>query len=84
MPGLLKWANDFGKWWVKPTSGGFETAEDLQGSLIAGAAGDVIAEVEALREAGVDRLVFDLQFDQWMDLIAMLGEDVLPEVRSAS
>jgi alkanesulfonate monooxygenase SsuD/methylene tetrahydromethanopterin reductase-like flavin-dependent oxidoreductase (luciferase family) len=84
VPGLLKWANDFGKWWVKPASGGFETADDLQGSLIAGAADDVIAEVESFREAGVDHLVFDLrtQFDQWMDLIAMLGEQVLPEVRS--
>ena len=83
LPGLLKWANDFGKWWVTPASGGFETAGDLQGSLIAGSAGDVVAEVAAFREAGVDHLVFDLrtQFDQWMDLIQLLGEDVLPRVR---
>jgi alkanesulfonate monooxygenase SsuD/methylene tetrahydromethanopterin reductase-like flavin-dependent oxidoreductase (luciferase family) len=83
LEGLLKWANDYGKWWVKPASGGFETADDLQGSLIAGSADDVVAEVAAFREAGVDNLVFDLrtQFDQWMDLIQLLGEDVLPRVR---
>ena len=83
LEGLLKWANDYGKWWVKPASGGFETADDLQGSLIAGSADDVVAEVAAFREAGVDYLVFDLrtQFDQWMDLIQLLGEDVLPRVR---
>ena len=83
LPGLLKWANDYGKWWVKPESGGFETAADLQGSLIAGAADDVVAEVAAFREAGVDLLVFDLrtQFDQWLELIAFLGEQVLPQVR---
>ncbi len=83
LTGLLKWANDFGKWWVTPASGGFETAEDLQGSLIAGSADDVVAEIGAFREVGVDHLVFDLrtQFDQWMDLIQLLGEDVLPRVR---
>ncbi len=81
--GLLKWANDYGKWWVKPASGGFQTAEDLQGSLIAGSADDIVEEVAAFREAGVDHLVFDLrsQFDQWMDLVPLLGEDVLPRVR---
>ena len=83
LPGLLKWANDYGKWWVKPASGGFQTADDLQGSLIAGSAGDVVAEVAAFSEAGVDHLVFDLrtQFDRWMDLVQLIGEDVLPRVR---
>jgi alkanesulfonate monooxygenase SsuD/methylene tetrahydromethanopterin reductase-like flavin-dependent oxidoreductase (luciferase family) len=83
LPGLLKWANDYGKWWVKPGSGTFETADDLQGSLIAGAADDIIAEVAAFRDAGVDLLVFDLrtQFDQWLELVSYLGEEVLPRVR---
>ncbi len=27
--GLLRWANEHGKWWVKPESGVFETAQDL-------------------------------------------------------
>jgi alkanesulfonate monooxygenase SsuD/methylene tetrahydromethanopterin reductase-like flavin-dependent oxidoreductase (luciferase family) len=36
LEGLLKWANERGKWWVKPPSGRFETAQDIEGSLIAG------------------------------------------------
>ena len=46
-------------------------------------ADDIIAEVEAFRDAGVNMLVFDLrtQFDQWLDLVAFLGEEVLPRVR---
>lgn len=83
VPGLLKWANDFGKWWVKPASGAFETAADLQGSLIAGSAEDVVAEVEQFRDAGVDHLVFDLrtQFDAYLELVELLGTEVLPAVR---
>ncbi|HEV7956621.1 MAG: luciferase [Microbacteriaceae bacterium] len=83
VPGLLTWANDFGKWWVKPESGRFETAEDLKGSLIAGSPQDIIAEVEDFREAGVDHLIFDLrtQYDRWMELIELIGRDVLPAVR---
>jgi alkanesulfonate monooxygenase SsuD/methylene tetrahydromethanopterin reductase-like flavin-dependent oxidoreductase (luciferase family) len=83
VPGLLKWANDFGKWWVKPSSGSFETAEDLQGSLIAGSEDDIVAEVEQFRDAGVDHLVFDLrtQFERYMELVEVIGEGVLPRVR---
>jgi alkanesulfonate monooxygenase SsuD/methylene tetrahydromethanopterin reductase-like flavin-dependent oxidoreductase (luciferase family) len=83
LPGLIKWANDFGKWWEVPESGGFETAADLQGSLIAGAADDVVDEVGAFRDAGVNHLVFDLrtQYEDWMDLVGLLGEEVLPRVR---
>ena len=60
-----------------------ERPPDQASSTLAGAADDVVAEVAAFREAGVDYLVFDLrtQFDQWMDLIRLLGEDVLPRVR---
>ena len=83
LAGLLKWANDYGKWWVKPTSGSFQSADDLQGSLIAGSAEDVVEEVAAFADAGVDLLVFDLrmQFDEWMDVLRLIGEDVLPRVR---
>jgi len=86
VPGLLKWANDFGKWWVTPASGGFETAEDLQGSLIAGSADDVVSEAAAFADAGVDHLVFDLrtQFDRWLELVQLIGEDVLPRARGTT
>ena len=79
LPGLLKWANDFGKWWVRPESGGFQTAQDLQGSLIAGAPDDVVAEVAEFREAGVDHLVFERralfpkQVDERADFVALRG-----------
>ena len=36
LDGLLAWANKRGKWWAKPPSGRFATAEDIEGSLIAG------------------------------------------------
>lgn len=83
VPGLIKWTNDFGKWWEVPDSGAFETANDLQGSLIAGSVDDVVDEVGAFRDAGVNHLVFDLrtQYEEWMDLIGLLGEEVLPRVR---
>lgn len=81
--GLLRWANERGKWWVKPESGVFETAEDIQGSLIAGSPEEVVEEVEKFAEAGVDHLVFDtrLGFDRWFEQIELLGSYVLPALR---
>jgi alkanesulfonate monooxygenase SsuD/methylene tetrahydromethanopterin reductase-like flavin-dependent oxidoreductase (luciferase family) len=81
--GLLAWANARGKWWVKPESGIFETAEDLKGSLIAGTPDDVVAEVHEFAEAGVEHLVFDLRlrYDRWFDGIELLGTQVLPQLR---
>lgn len=78
--GLLDWANTFGRWWVKPPSGRFETARDLKGSLIAGTPEEVVAEVEDFRDAGVNHLVFDLRlhFDRWFDSIDLLASHVLP------
>ncbi len=81
--GLLRWANERGKWWVKPESGVFETAEDIQGSLIAGSPQEVVEEVEKFAESGVEHLVFDtrLSFDRWFEQIELLGDSVLPALR---
>jgi alkanesulfonate monooxygenase SsuD/methylene tetrahydromethanopterin reductase-like flavin-dependent oxidoreductase (luciferase family) len=81
--GLLRWANQRGKWWVKPESGVFQTAEDIEGSLIAGSPEEVIAEVEKFAEAGIEHLVFDmrLSFDRWFEQIELLGDHVLPALR---
>lgn len=81
--GLLTWANERGKWWVKPPSGRFETAEDIRGSLIAGTPGEVVEEVKEFEKVGVEHLVFDLRFrfDRWFESIDLLGNEVLPRVR---
>jgi alkanesulfonate monooxygenase SsuD/methylene tetrahydromethanopterin reductase-like flavin-dependent oxidoreductase (luciferase family) len=80
--GLLAWANQRGKWWVKPPSGRFETADDIRGSLIAGTPDEVVAEVAEFERVGVEHLVFDLrfQFDRWFESIDLLGKEVLPRV----
>ena len=81
--GLLTWANERGKWWVKPPSGRFETAEDIRGSLIAGSPDEVVEEVKEFEKVGVEHLVFDLRFrfDRWFESIDLLGNDVLPRLR---
>jgi len=78
--GLLTWANERGKWWVKPPSGKFETAEDIEGSLIAGTPEQVVEQTARFAEVGVEHLVFDLRlsFDRWHDSIELLGNDVIP------
>lgn len=78
--GLLAWANKRGKWWVKPESGAFETAADIEGSLIAGNPDEVIEQTRRFAEVGVEHLVFDLRlrFDQWFAGIELLAREVLP------
>lgn len=82
--GLIAWANKRGKWWVKPASGGFTTAADIEGSLIAGTPSEVITQTRRFAEVGVEHLVFDLRlaFDRWFEGIELLGREVLPELRS--
>ena len=81
--GLLKWANDRGKWWVKPPSGRFETVEDIEGSLIAGSPDEVIEQTQKFAAVGVEHLVFDLRlrYDRWFESIELLGTQVLPHLR---
>ena len=83
LDGLLKWANDRGKWWVKPPSGRFETAEDIEGSLIVGTPEQVTEQTARFADVGVDHLVFDLRlsFDRWHESIELLGTEVLPSLR---
>lgn len=81
--GLLKWANDRGKWWVKPESGVFETAADIEGSLIAGTPDQVTEATAKFATFGVDHLVFDLRlsYDRWLPSIELLGKEVIPHLR---
>jgi alkanesulfonate monooxygenase SsuD/methylene tetrahydromethanopterin reductase-like flavin-dependent oxidoreductase (luciferase family) len=81
--GLLRWANERGKWWVKPASGVFETAADIEGSLIAGTPEQVLEETARFGAVGVEHLVFDLRlsFERWHDSIELLGARVIPHLR---
>lgn len=81
--GLLKWANDRGKWWVKPESGVFETAADIEGSLIAGTPDQVVEQTAKFADVGVDHLVFDLRlsFERWLGSIDLLGKEVIGHLR---
>jgi alkanesulfonate monooxygenase SsuD/methylene tetrahydromethanopterin reductase-like flavin-dependent oxidoreductase (luciferase family) len=83
IPGLLAWANK-SKFAVKPPSGRFETAEDLEGQLIAGDPDEVVAECKKFESAGVEHLVFDFRFkfDKWYDQIDLIGKEVLPKLGS--
>jgi len=84
LEGLLAWANLRGKWWAKPPSGEFATAEDIEGSLIAGTPDEVVEQVGRFAEVGVEHLVFDLRmnFDRWFASVELLGREVLPALRS--
>jgi alkanesulfonate monooxygenase SsuD/methylene tetrahydromethanopterin reductase-like flavin-dependent oxidoreductase (luciferase family) len=83
LDGLLAWANKRGKWWVKPESGSFETAADIEGSLIAGTPEEVVEQTRRFADVGVEHLVFDLrfQFDRWFAGLELLGREVLPALR---
>jgi alkanesulfonate monooxygenase SsuD/methylene tetrahydromethanopterin reductase-like flavin-dependent oxidoreductase (luciferase family) len=81
IPGLLAWANK-SRFAVRPASGRFETATDLEGQLVAGTPDDVAAECRKFEALGVDQLVFDLRFrfDRWVEQVERLGTDVLPRL----
>ena len=68
---------------MKPASGSFTTAEDLEGSFIAGSSDDVVKEVQKFLEIGIDHIVFDLRFrfDEWDRSIELLGTEVVPRLR---
>src|SRR5262249_47541856 len=81
VPGLLAWANK-ARFAVRPPSGRFETAADLEGQLIAGTPDDVVAECRKFEALGLDLLVFDLRFrfGGWLEQVGRLGADVLPRL----
>lgn len=80
--GLLASANKQ-RFWVKPESGTFSKAEDLEGSLIFGSPDEVVAQVKKFLEIGIDQIVFDLRFryEEWFECMDLLGKEVLPQLR---
>jgi alkanesulfonate monooxygenase SsuD/methylene tetrahydromethanopterin reductase-like flavin-dependent oxidoreductase (luciferase family) len=85
VPGLLAWANK-AKYAVKPSSGQFETVEDLSGQLIVGTPEDAVQEIEQFAAAGVEHIVFDFRFkfDRWFEQIELLGSEVIGRVNQAA
>jgi alkanesulfonate monooxygenase SsuD/methylene tetrahydromethanopterin reductase-like flavin-dependent oxidoreductase (luciferase family) len=85
VPGLLQNANGQ-RFWVRPPSGEFSRVEELEGSILAGSADDVVRDVRRYQAIGCDLLIFDLRmrFDDWLDQITLLADEVLPRVRAAS
>jgi alkanesulfonate monooxygenase SsuD/methylene tetrahydromethanopterin reductase-like flavin-dependent oxidoreductase (luciferase family) len=72
--------------WVLPASGKWETADDLEGALIAGPPEHIIEESQKYHDAGLSHLVYDLRFRfaDWQECVQMLGEEVLPVLRRAN
>jgi hypothetical protein len=66
--------------WVK--AGPFDSAESLEGILLAGNAQDIIEGLGRFKERGVDELVLDfrLRMDAYEDGLEQLASDVLPRV----
>lgn len=58
----------------------FATADELRGSVIAGEPADIVADLEAFRQRGVDEVVLDLRqrMDVFDETLAMLAREVLP------
>jgi probable F420-dependent oxidoreductase len=69
--------------WLPPESGRWERVEDLEGALIAGPPEEIVESTRKYQEAGLNHIVYDLRFrfDEWHECLAMLGEEVLPELR---
>src|SRR5579859_7182733 len=79
--GMLKGARST---WITPASGVWETPEDLEGALIAGPPEHIVEETVKYQDSGLDHIVYDLRFrfDEWLEGIQILGEDVLPVLRA--
>ena len=67
----------------RPPSGRFETAEDLEGLLLAGPPDTIVEQVRNLEAEGCRHLMFDLRlrFGEWDQAFGMLAAEVLSELR---
>jgi alkanesulfonate monooxygenase SsuD/methylene tetrahydromethanopterin reductase-like flavin-dependent oxidoreductase (luciferase family) len=85
LEGLIKNANAQ-RFWLRPESGAFGVAEDLDGSILFGTPDDIVRGVRRYQEIGCDLLVFDfrMRFDRWLEQIDIVGREVLPRVRDGN
>ncbi|HYM51806.1 MAG TPA: LLM class flavin-dependent oxidoreductase [Candidatus Limnocylindrales bacterium] len=76
--GLLAHANKQ-RFMVKPASGSFQSAADLEGFLLADTPAGVRTQVERYRELGSDLLILDFRFryPDWFDQMRTFRDDVM-------
>jgi len=69
--------------WMKPAHGWWNTLEDVEGAVFAGTKDDIIEGVMKLWDRGFDHFVFDVrfQFGQFEEMLAMISEEIVPELR---
>lgn len=75
-------ASEGSRFYVKPPSGKFETADDLRGLVIFGTPDDVVDGIMELKEHGMDELILDmrLQFDRYEEVLELIGSEVIPRL----
>lgn len=73
------------KFWLKPESGEFRTVQDLGGLVVCGTPDDVVAQILEFHEIGISEFVFDfrLQFDEYEEVLEVVGESVIPQLKAA-
>lgn len=66
-----------------PDGGEISRIEDLDGAIIAGPPELIAEEVRGYEDVGCEHFVFDLRlrFDDWLEVLDMIGEEVLPLLR---
>ncbi|MHB8621396.1 MAG: LLM class flavin-dependent oxidoreductase [Chloroflexota bacterium] len=78
LDGLFEEAHER-KYWIGP----FETADDLEGLLIAGSPDECITDIRKFIDRGVDQLVFDFRLrpDDYDQQVSWLARDILPAIK---
>lgn len=84
VPGLISNANNQ-KFWIRPASGEFSSVDELDGSILAGTADDIVAGIQRYQQTGADLLIFDFRFryPDWLEQIEILARDVFPRIETA-
>ena len=65
--------------WIKPESGEYRTIQDLEGLVVCGTPDDVVEQIMAFDELGIDEFIFDfrLQYEDYEEILELVGETVL-------
>ena len=71
------------KSWKRPFPLDADGMEDLQGMIITGAPHDIVHGILRLKARGIEHFIFDLrfQFDRFDEVVQLIAEEVLPELR---